>query len=200
MKREDFKEILPVHIESCKRLIEFAGDCTSARIFNSPLFLDLCSRCPFNFYNSTNNKNCLDNDYSREIEKFKNDKKLIENCKKFINLFEKDFESKKTLGEEIKKDVEKTVQAICEATPGRIKTVEDNVNQPNHYKLDGLDVEVLDVIKAVLTKEQFEGFLHGNVIKYTLRTNKKNGVEDLEKAHKYLGWLIDSKNGLKLNK
>lgn len=183
MKREDFKEILPIHIDSCKKIIKQKGECTGVD----------CKECPFTFFNSANEKDCVQNDYAGKGQ-------LAESAEKFIELFEKYFEPKKTLGEEIKKDVEKTVRAICEATPGGVKTVEDNVNQPNHYKLDGLDVEVLDIIKAVLTKEQFEGFLHGNVIKYTLRTNKKNGVEDLEKAHKYLGWLIDSKNGLKLNK
>lgn len=179
MKREDFKEILPVHIESCKEIIKQEGNCEDIE----------CEGCPFSCDN-TDKYDCEGASY----------KVMINKSKGFIELFEKDFQPKKTLGEEIKEEVEKTVQAICEATPGRIKTVDDNVNQPNHYKLDGLDVEVLDIIKSVLTKEQFEGFLHGNVIKYTLRTNKKNGVEDLEKAHKYLGWLIDSKNGLKLNK
>lgn len=179
MKREDFKEILPVHIESCKSILEQKGGC---------LGIDCC-QCPFHSENSEK-YDCEEG--SKDV--------ISGQARHFLNLFEKDFQPKKTLGEEIKKDVEKTVRAICEATPGRVKTVEDNVNQPNHYKLDGLDVEVLDVIKAVLTKEQFEGFLHGNVIKYTLRTNKKNGVEDLEKAHKYLGWLIESKSGLKLNK
>lgn len=177
MKREDFKEILPVHVEFCKKIVEL-GNCD---------FSTNCNECPFNVENAI---------YCFCTEKLE----TLEYAKEFIKSFEKDFEPKKTLGEEIKKDVEKTVRVICEATPGRVKTVEDNVNQPNHYKLDGLDVEVLDIIKAVLTKEQFEGFLHGNVIKYALRTNKKNGVEDLEKAYKYLGWLIDSKNGLKLNK
>lgn len=183
MKREDFKEILPIHIDSCKKIIKQKGECTGVD----------CKECPFTFFNSANEKGCVQNNYAGKSQ-------LVESTEKFIELFEKDFQPKKTLGEEIKKDVEKKVRAICEATPGRVKTVEDNVNQPNHYKLDGLDVEVLDIIKAVLSKEEFEGFLHGNVIKYTLRTNKKNGVEDLEKAYKYLGWLIDSKNGLKLNK
>lgn len=185
MKREDFKEILPVHIENCKKILDDGKDCNEVE----------CKECPFSAANSANEKSCNESEYRRYLSDCKSEKEstVVKNAKEFIKLFEKVFESEKTLGEEIKKDVEKTVQAICEATPGRVKTVEDNVNQPNHYKLDGLDVEVLDIIKAVLTKEQFEGFLHGNVIKYTLRTNKKNGVEDLEKAHKYLGWLIDSR-------
>lgn len=190
MKREDFKEILPIHIDSCNKILEEKGKCENVE----------CGFCPFCLINSVRNEGCSDAYSSDSCSKSNEDNILLKNAEKFIELFEKDFEPKKTLGEEIKKDVEKTVQAICEATPGRIKTVEDNVNQPNHYKLDGLDVEVLDIIKAVLTKEKFDGFLHGNVIKYTLRTNKKNGVEDLEKAYKYLGWLIDSKNRLKSNK
>ena len=183
MKREDFKEILPIHVYNCKKIIKQKGECAEVG----------CKECPFTFLNSINEKDCVQNGYANKGQ-------LAESAEKFIELFGKDFVVEKILDEEIKKDVEKTARAICEATPGRTKTVEDNVNQPNHYKLDGLDVEVLDIIKAVLTKEQFEGFLHGNVIKYTLRTNKKNGVEDLKKAYKYLGWLIDSKSGLQLNK
>ena len=31
----------------------------------------------------------------------------------------------------------------------------------------------------------------GNVVKYILRFQKKNGIEDLKKARKYLDWLIE---------
>lgn len=33
----------------------------------------------------------------------------------------------------------------------------DEVNNPDHYKLDGLNIEVVDVIRAVLTDEEFKG-------------------------------------------
>lgn len=62
----------------------------------------------------------------------------------------------------------------------------DNVNSPNHYKLTGLDVEVIDVIRASMSPEEFKGYCKGNVIKYVTRENKKNGMEDLRKAKKYL--------------
>ena len=39
------------------------------------------------------------------------------------------------------------------------------------------DISVMDVIKAKLTPEQFEGFLLGNTIKYALRLNHK-GCKD----------------------
>ena len=66
----------------------------------------------------------------------------------------------------------------------------DNVNSPNHYKLAGLDVEVIDVIKASMSPEEFKGYCKGNVIKYVTRENKKNGMEDLRKAKKYLEYVI----------
>jgi hypothetical protein len=68
----------------------------------------------------------------------------------------------------------------------------DNVNSPNHYKLDGLEVEAIDVIKA--TVKDFNSFCHGNIIKYVLRANKKNGVEDFKKAKKYIEMMIGDEN------
>lgn len=67
----------------------------------------------------------------------------------------------------------------------------DNVNQPQHYKLDGLDIETVDVIKSVTSNYMgFEAFCMGNILKYLIRAKKKNGLEDLYKAQKYLSWLI----------
>ena len=186
MKREDFKEILPVHVDNCKKIIKQKGECTGVD----------CKECPFTFFNSTNEKDCVQNDYAGRGQ-------LEKTAEEFLEKFEDE-----ALGiippatpisyrdERLEEAIDSTTEFLRECKEQEV----DNVNQPNHYKLDGLDVEVLDIIKAVLTKEQFEGALHFNVIKYILRTNKKNGVEDLKKAHKYLGWLIDSKNGLKLNK
>lgn len=67
----------------------------------------------------------------------------------------------------------------------------DVISSPDHYKLAGLDVEVKDVIKSVLGTVGFLGFYKGNIIKYILRANKKNGLEDLKKARQYLDWLIE---------
>ena len=68
----------------------------------------------------------------------------------------------------------------------------DNVNSPKHYKLEELDVEVIDVIKA--TVKDFNSFCHGNIIKYVLRANKKNGIEDFKKAKKYIEMMIGDEN------
>lgn len=62
------------------------------------------------------------------------------------------------------------------------------VNHPSHYDLGKF--EAIDIIEAVLPAEWSKGFLMGNVIKYTLRAFKKNGLEDLKKCNWYLSRLI----------
>lgn len=65
---------------------------------------------------------------------------------------------------------------------------EDAVNNPSHYR-GSKGLEVMKVLENFLTPEELKGFYKGNVIKYILRSDKKNGTEDLNKALKYLGWL-----------
>ncbi|WP_412080584.1 DUF3310 domain-containing protein [Streptococcus gordonii] len=68
---------------------------------------------------------------------------------------------------------------------------EDKVNNPNHYKGKfGLEaIEVVRNFAGNLTAVQ--GFYWGNAIKYLLRFQGKNGLEDLKKARKNLDWLIE---------
>ena len=42
------------------------------------------------------------------------------------------------------------------------------------------------VMENVLTSEEFEGFLKGNVIKYSMRQGKKVGSDDAAKANHYM--------------
>ena len=72
-------------------------------------------------------------------------------------------------------------------TPKNIGEV-DNVNSPSHYGQGR--IEAIEYIEDFLTKEEYIGYLRGNVAKYLHRWRYKNGVEDLEKARVYLGWLI----------
>jgi hypothetical protein len=65
----------------------------------------------------------------------------------------------------------------------------DKVNSPLHYTVGG--IETIDYIEAKLTKEQFKGYLKGNIIKYISRFEHKNAVEDLRKAQWYLNKLIE---------
>lgn len=65
------------------------------------------------------------------------------------------------------------------------------VSHPSHYAKGG--VECIDAIKASMSKEAFNGFLKGNVLKYVWRYEAKGKPEeDLEKAKVYLEWLIEN--------
>ena len=67
----------------------------------------------------------------------------------------------------------------------------DMVNSPPHYKLKGLDIESVDVIRAVLTAEEFRGWCKGNAIKYLMRLGKKDKeIQDARKSIKFLEWLV----------
>ena len=66
----------------------------------------------------------------------------------------------------------------------------DNIKSPKHYKLEGLNVESIEVIKSVLGKEGFKSFCKGNTMKYLIRAEKKNGLEDYRKAKTYLDWYL----------
>lgn len=69
---------------------------------------------------------------------------------------------------------------------------EDAVNSPSHYGLFP-DMEVIDIIKKVLTEEEFIGYCKGNVLKYRMRAGEKDDlVQDINKANKYQEWLGDS--------
>ena len=53
-----------------------------------------------------------------------------------------------------------------------------------HYKV--MSMQPWDVMQAVMTREEFIGFLKGNIIKYSMRAGKKVGADlDGEKALHY---------------
>ena len=52
-----------------------------------------------------------------------------------------------------------------------------------HYKT--MPVQPWDVMESVLTREEFIGFLKGNVIKYSMRAGRKEGSDDANKALHY---------------
>ena len=66
----------------------------------------------------------------------------------------------------------------------------DSVNRPAHYASG--DIECIDAIRAQMSKEEYQGYLRGNVVKYMWRWRDKGGVESLRKARWYLDKLIAS--------
>ena len=82
----------------------------------------------------------------------------------------------------------------CTLSPLQVKAIkvvqqmvdkpQDLVNSPSHYTAGG--IETIDFIKAKLTKEQYEGYLLGNTIKYASRLGLKGQpVLDAGKLHWY---------------
>ena len=65
----------------------------------------------------------------------------------------------------------------------------DMINHPPHYA-SGDGVECIDAIKSAMSREEFMGYLRGNLIKYTWRFRNKGGGHDLRKADWYLDRLI----------
>ena len=70
----------------------------------------------------------------------------------------------------------------------------DNIISPNHYASDK-GFEVFDVQEAFI--HELKGMSASywcNIVKYILRFQKKNGVEDLKKAKYYLEKLIEEES------
>lgn len=59
----------------------------------------------------------------------------------------------------------------------------------DHYRKKS--IQPWDAMQVWMTREEFIGFLRGNVIKYAARANEKGGVEDYKKARHYLDKLIE---------
>lgn len=64
-----------------------------------------------------------------------------------------------------------------------------DLTKQEHYTKNG--IEPIDIMRKNFSYDEFMGFCKGNVLKYLLRYEDKNGLEDLEKARIYLNWLID---------
>ena len=65
----------------------------------------------------------------------------------------------------------------------------DNINKPTHYHKNGIDV--IGFAEAQFSKEEQKGFHRINAIKYITRYDRKNGIEDLNKAKFYIDKLIE---------
>lgn len=88
MKREDFKEILPIHIKSCKKILAVQSKCWKASV--------RCKECPFSQANNARTGNGCWSSYSSVLAKLydSEDKSLLASCKEFINLFENEVNKK----------------------------------------------------------------------------------------------------------
>jgi hypothetical protein len=90
---------------------------------------------------------------------------------------------------------EEQVKALRGFFGGKKPDIDEAVKSPKHYKLPGLNIESIDVLRAALTPEEFKGFCKGNALKYLIRAGKKDDeLQDLKKAGVYIGWCIDAQS------
>ena len=68
--------------------------------------------------------------------------------------------------------------------------IKDNVNNPTHYTTGS--EECIDAIEAMLTPDEYIGYLRGNSMKYRWRMRYKGKpIEDLQKAEWYENRLLN---------
>lgn len=70
--------------------------------------------------------------------------------------------------------------------------IDKNVNQPNHYVIGDTGLECKDFISAWVGKGYYSVFCFCNIMKYLVRAEKKNKLEDYKKALKYLDMIIEA--------
>lgn len=74
--------------------------------------------------------------------------------------------------------------------PEKEVPMNDNVHSPKHYMIPGCNFECKDLSDVIVRDMPNPlGTRIWNVIKYLVRAEKKNGLEDYNKAVEYLSWI-----------
>lgn len=77
-----------------------------------------------------------------------------------------------------------------------VENQNETVKKENNDYYQQSAMQPIEVMQAIMTPEQFEGFLLGNIIKYRMRAKyKENYDKDMEKANIYAHWLMVYRNG-----
>lgn len=73
--------------------------------------------------------------------------------------------------------VDSELDGEVEAVMAGLTKVEYSPINPPHYQVKGIP-EAIDIMKHLMTQEQFKGFLWGNIIKYAYRYGRKGDEHD----------------------
>lgn len=73
--------------------------------------------------------------------------------------------------------VDSELDGEVEAVMAGLTKVEYSPINPSHYQVAGIP-EAIDIMKHLMTQEQFKGFLWGNIIKYAYRYGRKGDEHD----------------------
>jgi hypothetical protein len=72
-----------------------------------------------------------------------------------------------------------------------VELAHDAVNHPSHYMVFP-EMEAIDVIRKVLSRDEFKGYLIGQILKYRLRAGNKDDLQqDIDKADWYKNMLFN---------
>lgn len=92
-----------------------------------------------------------------------------------------------------------TIPVSCDKKPMEVQPLPDIVvcnpddgkyHDAHYANMAGL--EPIELMQLVMSREEFTGFLKGNIIKYTMRAGHKQGEaaeKDIAKAKRYTQWL-----------
>lgn len=89
---------------------------------------------------------------------------------------------------------------MCEWLKWVIKPMESKENEwfDSHYSAQ--DVQPIEYMQMTMSKNEFIGFLRGNIIKYISRIGKKDEpLKEAEKVLRYSQWLVKALQGETIN-
>lgn len=110
-------------------------------------------------------------------------------CGEYYSSFVADHNNNKTVFSRLDSDQWAVYTPNDEAEKQHATQITGAVNAPAHYVGK---IETIDYLRDKLTPAEFTGFCMGNVLKYTSRWRKKDGLQDLKKAMVYLNWAIEN--------
>lgn len=66
--------------------------------------------------------------------------------------------------------------------------------EAKHYQV--LPIQPIEIMQKLMSREQFLGFCHGNIIKYALRCgHKDDAAREMEKVRQYAEWYVQAAGG-----
>lgn len=91
-----------------------------------------------------------------------------------------------------KEELTDTVVGQTRADISKTEITEDMVNHPSHYKLSN-GMETKEILKQLLTPEEYRGWCKGNALKYQFRAGKKDPAKESEDYCK-AQWFLNELN------
>ena len=80
-------------------------------------------------------------------------------------------------------------ESINEVDGVKVERTDAEIQHPPHYNQGS--IECIEGIEAMLSPEEYIGYLRGNSLKYRWRYPFKNGIQDLYKAEVYEKKLLE---------